>query len=744
MSKSDSVMGQNVSGIYSDKPAGTQLQPGVYVGVVKNVYDTDRAGKLQVWIPDLGGQENDTGGWRTVRYASPFMGSTNSRGVKGAKSQAESFENNGMTYGLWAVPPDIDNQVLCTFINGDPGRGFWFACIMDRKGHSALPSNSGGEVGVDVDLATLQNGKLKSAIQQAMKIGKVYVPLAEFNPHRKTSEDIQDRKRVIHEMLTTQYISQGLLGDPVRGPRNASAQRDMPSQVYGFSTPGKPMGRNGIPAKPEEVYEREGGHVFVMDDGDYSGAGAHMKLRSSSGHQILMDDDAGSIYVINASGSSWFEMTQSGQVFAYSSGGVTMRTRGDFNIHSDQTFRVMALKGIQMRTDGDFVLEGKNKFDITGGKELLLFGNQKLMLFSEKGKILADAQGDISIKSKANLAIDAEKNISIADNKAEAINLRAGGKRGLSLYDKNYDTVQDGATGLWKVDKTKPASPTICPIFPTHEPWDRMGFDVNTRQAVNQASGAAPSFDSPAGQSSKNLAVDANGQITTTANGDIGSLLKGDFLQRHPGIASALKNSTLPSKMVPKISSYDSGTAPNASQPIGNMTQSDTSSYLTGVAFAKSYGSGQPAGMDYNMRQGDGAGRYGLTQDAIESAGLLKPGASAKYPNGGALDRTDTWKDRAGMTGFLNNPSAQEEVAQSYAVKNYSSLVQAGVIPADGPSAHTAGMLAVAHEYGADAAVNWARTGTISGTNTANKIPPNQLYAAGSTAVSSAYSTYYR
>lgn len=739
--KTDNRIGQTVAGTYADKPSGTQLQPGVYVGVVKNVYDTDRAGKLQVWIPDLGGEENDDGGWRTVRYASPFMGSTNSRGVKGAKSQAESFENNGMTYGFWAVPPDLDNQVLCTFINGDPNRGFWFACIMDRKGHSALPSNSGGEVGVDVDLATLQNGKLKTAIQQAMKIGKVYVPLAEFNPHKKTAQDIQDRKRVIHEMLTTQYISQGLLGDPSRGPRNAGAQRDMPSQVYGFSTPGKPMGRNGIPKSNEPVYEREGGHSFIMDDGDYSGAGSHMKFRSAGGHQILMDDDTGSLYVINASGSSWFEMTQSGQVFAYSSGGVTMRTRGDFNIHSDQTLRIMAIKGIQMRTDGNFIMEGKKNFTLTGGDELFLFGNKKLVVLSEKGDVMIDAKSNVGVKAGGNYYIEAKKKIEIATGQSLPT---PKAPKGLSLYDKNRDTIQDPSTGLWKVDTTKYASPTICPIFPTHEPWDRMGFDVITRQATNQAAGAAPTFKAPAGQSSENLMVDENGRISTSSGGAGATGLTEDFLSRNPGVASALQNNTLPSKMVPKISSYDSQSAPSASQPVGNMTQTEMSSFMTGLAFAKSYGSGQPAGMDYNMRQGEGAGRYGLSQEALESAGLLKPGSSTKYANGGALDRTNTWKDRDGMSGFLNNPSLQEEVVQTYAVKNYQKLAQTGVLPADGPASHTAGMLAVAHEYGADAAANWARTGTMSGVTTTNKLPPNQLYAAGSTAVASNYSTYYR
>ena len=59
-----------------DSATGVKLDTAVFVGIVKNNLDPARSGRLQIWIPDLGGQEDDSKNWRTVSYASPFFGST--------------------------------------------------------------------------------------------------------------------------------------------------------------------------------------------------------------------------------------------------------------------------------------------------------------------------------------------------------------------------------------------------------------------------------------------------------------------------------------------------------------------------------------------------------------------------------------------------------------------------------------------------------------------------------------------
>ena len=51
--------------------------PGPFVGIVKWNIDPTRAGRLQVFIPDLGHPDpDDRSGWYTVSYASPFRGKT--------------------------------------------------------------------------------------------------------------------------------------------------------------------------------------------------------------------------------------------------------------------------------------------------------------------------------------------------------------------------------------------------------------------------------------------------------------------------------------------------------------------------------------------------------------------------------------------------------------------------------------------------------------------------------------------
>ena len=230
----------------ADTLRGIKLHDGTYVGLVKNVLDPDRLGRLQAWIPTLGGQENDDSSWVTVRYASPFLGSTNTPGdTYETKDKSERFNAISQTYGFWAVPPDINNQILITFANGDPNSAFWFACVFDREGHNMIPGNPGGQGGTDFDASGIVDPTVKQIVQ---KLGsKANLPTSEYNrydPNLKGS--ILTNKKVLHEYLAQSYINQGLDRDLIRGPGRSSAQRDMPSGVFGWSTPGRPVNDSGV------------------------------------------------------------------------------------------------------------------------------------------------------------------------------------------------------------------------------------------------------------------------------------------------------------------------------------------------------------------------------------------------------------------------------------------------------------------------------------------------------------------
>lgn len=86
-----------------DTPA-TRVDPHPYVGIVKNNLDPTRSGRVQVWIPDLGGVEDEKQNWRTVGYASPYMGYTTNPNLS---DQSDTFTSVTNTYGMWMVPPDL-------------------------------------------------------------------------------------------------------------------------------------------------------------------------------------------------------------------------------------------------------------------------------------------------------------------------------------------------------------------------------------------------------------------------------------------------------------------------------------------------------------------------------------------------------------------------------------------------------------------------------------------------------------
>lgn len=299
---------------------------GVFVGFVKRADDIQTMGRLQVWIPEFGSAPEEEAGWVTVNYCSPFAGATNVETI--SKSEIQKFEGTQTSYGMWMVPPDINNQVLVMFIGGDPARGVWIGSLFNQFMNNMVPGMA----------ASTNNYQYQ---------GK-YIPVAEYNKW--------DKKVTLPDQATKPYQAtkfkglgnQGLITDPNRGVTDSSARREAPSQVYGIITPGPPI----INDADANRIRRKGGSSFIMDDAIGS---EYIQLTTKSGAQININETNGFVYLINRDGTAWVQMDKKGNVDIFGASNISMRAQKDINLRADRNINIEAGQNIYMKAAKDTV-----------------------------------------------------------------------------------------------------------------------------------------------------------------------------------------------------------------------------------------------------------------------------------------------------------------------------------------------------------------------------------------------------
>lgn len=455
----------------SNKQTGVKLDPGPHIAIIKNNADPARAGRLAVWVPDIGGDETDRDKWYVVKYASPFFGST--QGL--TADEANNFTNSQQTYGFWAVPPDLGNLVLIIFVQGDPNRGYWFACIPNLPTQHMVPGIARPSGNTNVSSKIL----LDPIFGKGRITSTSYLPTAELvaqNAKVDTEKDFYDLPTVVHTYQANIVIEQGLDQDPVRGTVTSSSQRETPSQVVGLSSPGRTtpdladfpnldtLLKNGsLPVSVIQSFpNRKGGHSLVMDDGDIYGQSRLLRLRSSGGHQILMHDTEDLMYISNSRGTTWIELTPDGSVNIFSGSNVSIRAQQDINFHAD------------------------NNINLHSGNTIKMFAEKYFLNQTESYQLLATKNislnaGNVGIKSGTSLLMQSVtggwKSTADLVLKGRKIYLNSGSPNS-PLTNLPLDTYQqanvayDNSLKLWKPSSTTFES--VTPFAPTHEPWTRQ------------------------------------------------------------------------------------------------------------------------------------------------------------------------------------------------------------------------------------------------------------------------------
>jgi hypothetical protein len=468
---------------------GAPADPGPFIGVVKNNIDPTFSGRLQVYIEAFGGGDAaDNSLWRTVRYLSPFYGATDPRSNDTNFNPAPgvgTFESNPQSYGMWMTPPDIGVSVLCFFVEGDATRGYYVGCIPDQGANHMVPA-----------VGASSNFDKSNGVEQAYFGNNAQAPVVEinvYNPATQQNPKFFNEQKPIHKVVAASMFQQGVNGDIQRGPITSSSQRETPSTVYGVSTPGRPIYQGGLlPAtikaqlasgqlapKDVKVIARQGGHSIVLDDGTLEGQDALVRLRTSKGHQIMMNDEGNFFHIMHANGQTWIEFGKEGTVDVYSTNSVNVRTEGTINLHADKDINMYAGGNISMKSTGITKIESDKTLSLRSIEKMTAFSKVALALKSD-GTIALDSQGG-SWKGGGSLVF-----------KAGRIDLNGGSAPAVETPTVITKTVLDdttfNASQGWIVQQNKLKS--IVTRAPTHEPYPYHNRGVNVQ--VNLADSSAP------------------------------------------------------------------------------------------------------------------------------------------------------------------------------------------------------------------------------------------------------------
>jgi hypothetical protein len=201
--------------------------------------------------------------------------------------------------------------------------------------------------------------------------------------------------------------------------------------VFGVSTPGPVDKRGSARGKGGRYYSRLGGSSIVMDDGDdkflrktsaATGPSEYVsrslfelegdetiphnelvRIRTRTGHQILLHNSEDLIYIGNARGTTWIEMTANGKLDIFAQDSVSIHTQTDFNFKADRDVNIEAGRNVNIKSRSNFNIESMANYNLKVG------ANQNIVVGSVT-----------NLHSGANINLDSGTQINMMNGLATA------------------------------------------------------------------------------------------------------------------------------------------------------------------------------------------------------------------------------------------------------------------------------------------------------------------------------------
>jgi hypothetical protein len=498
---------EEIFDISDDGDKHSQADVSLTVGVVVDTDDPLQMGRLRVFCPSLNDDPRKLQHLPWAAYVSPFGGVVdNNCFARG--SDVKNFQTSGpVHYGFWAIP-EQGAHALVGCVDGDPRRRFWLGCFPSQQqthtiftgrfkwsGFNGTPdgpfsSNNDPIQPLYNNLTTAFTSTNPSYAGRNTRFssewktrGADYQPTAvsqdvgEF-PNTKDTTYLDEQNDQITVAEPDQWVKDILGAHGYDWTAFKNLGSFLASKVYGFGTPG--------------------GHSIWMDDRPFN---CRVKLRTTSGHQILMDDTNERIYIATAKGNNWIEMDQAGNIDVYSSSRVSVHAASDINFSTEGSFRVKAQQGIFMYAGNATespLSEPPNpgQIRLTSTDDMHIYSEANIRTYSKENTyiqsnsnidVVAAAQFAVQVGS-SSIAINTNDIVLISGENIFFEDSTPADKTNLMSIIASINTKQEG-TGT-PVPIVPPPQITIDPSaseislwtnrVPQHEPWPRVLMQNST------------------------------------------------------------------------------------------------------------------------------------------------------------------------------------------------------------------------------------------------------------------------
>lgn len=442
----------------------------ITTGFVVDVDDPQQNQRVRVvcasWGDDADPSTLNVANLPWASMAPPLAGSM-TQGYRGVSSRVE-----GETpYGMFGVPK-VGTEVVVAMINGDPGYRVVLGCLQHLGSTGAAPhgryqSTGGypdGPLSMDgsqiqplySNLTAMFSGPYGAGPRSSfewMSRGSDYT----FSAHRgqaknaRQSADDNASTNITESDGRTINYTTGYAADRIGDQPSLvnDSDRTYDPQTYAWVSPGF--------------------HSYSMDDRPEN---CRVRIRTTSGHQIILDDTNERIYLASSKGKNWVEMDSCGNIDVHSDTRVSIHAAQDINMTSDGAIRLSA-KDVHIRAQNELRMYANADAHIYTNANLRV--KSTLSSFIETGasfELLATA--DAKLTSMANIHVLAATSAFMTG--AASVEIMSSGnilETAAMIHMNSGPSAASADSATPSISKTAYHSNRI----PMHEPWPRVLTD---------------------------------------------------------------------------------------------------------------------------------------------------------------------------------------------------------------------------------------------------------------------------